>query len=121
MIRILVVDDHPTIRHNLADMLHNTPGMTCIAHASNGPNALELTARHTPDIVIMDISMPHHDGIAATAHIHNRHPNTKIIALADWQNTQLQRQAHNAGATTHLLQGTDPDLLLQAIRNAAAD
>lgn len=120
MISVLVVDDHPTIRRSLQTLLETVAGIRCVGTAPNGMQAIALAERHLPDVVVMDVSMSGSDGIDATVRIRDRWPRTKVIALADWGSARLRARALDAGASAHLLKDCDPDVLLGAIRTAAA-
>jgi len=121
MIRVLLADDHPTVRQALQQLLAGVHDIECVATAANGADAVEQTRRHNPDVVIMDISMPILDGIAATTLIRNHHPNTQIIIFSGAASPDLQNKATNAGATAYLLKDDHPHKLLTAIRNAATN
>jgi DNA-binding NarL/FixJ family response regulator len=120
MIRVLIADDHPAVRHGLQHFINDTNDIECVATAENGAEAITQTLQHNPDVIIMDIQMPILDGITATTLIKNRYPNTHIIILSGETNPHLQQQAKNAGATTYLQKHDHPHTLLTAIRTAAA-
>ena len=69
MIRLLIADDHPVVRAGLAGLLSDEPGFEVVAEASDGDEAVRLTAATRPDVVLMDLRMPRVDGVAATARI----------------------------------------------------
>lgn len=119
VIRVLLADDHPAVRHALEQLLAGIHDIDCVASAVNGADAVELTHRHTPDVVVMDISMPILDGIAATTLIRSSHPDTRVVIFSGSNSPDLHTEATNAGATAYLLKGAPPETLVTAIRNAA--
>src|SRR6202023_2582673 len=80
-IKVLVVDDHWVVRHGLRMFLDQESGITVVGEASNGSEAIEQARRLRPDVVLMDILMPHVNGIEATARIKSEMPNVEVIAL----------------------------------------
>src|SRR3972149_4743114 len=81
MLRILVVDDSPTVREMLITMLHTAPGMQVVGQAHDGQEAVQLAGRLRPDVITMDIRMPHMDGLEATQLIMSTVP-TPIVIVA---------------------------------------
>ena len=79
--RILLVDDHPLVRRALRDILEKEPDLEVIGEAGDGLQAIEMTAQHHPDIVIMDISMPRMNGVEATKRIKASDPLTAVPIL----------------------------------------
>jgi two-component system chemotaxis response regulator CheB len=98
-VRVLVVDDSPTVRHHLTDLVNEMPGLTVVGEAEDGQMALELTAALQPDVISMDIEMPRVDGLEATRRIMQSCP-TPIVIVTGLVNDQinLSFQAVEAGA-----------------------
>src|SRR4051812_36583805 len=97
-IKIILVDDHKLMREGLTSLLNKQPGISVVAQAENGRTAVQLTQKHQPDVVVMDISMPDLNGIDATKQILGRHPKTKVIALSMHSDRQFVLEMLRAGA-----------------------
>jgi DNA-binding NarL/FixJ family response regulator len=119
VIRVLLADDHPSVRHALEGLLAGLHDIEWVASAINGADAIELAYRHTPDVVVMDVAMPILDGIAATILIRARHPNTRVVIFSGSGSSDRRAQATIAGASAYLLKDESPETLLTAIRSAA--
>ena len=97
-LRILIVDDHLVVRMGLSALISLEPGMTVVGDAEDGESALELVERLHPDIVVMDIMMPHMNGLEATARIAAAHPETRILLLTTFSASGEVVQALDTGA-----------------------
>ena len=118
-IRVLLADDQPLIREGLAIILNTQPDVQVVGQASDGREAIEL-ARHTkPDVILMDIKMPHMDGIAATREINKAQPNIPIIILTTYSEDELVFEGIRAGASGYLLKDITRSKLTEAVRGAA--
>ena len=116
--RVLLVDDHTTLRSALREMLHGEPEFEVVAEAENGAQALELVDAQQPDLVLMDINMPVLDGIAATTVLRERHPQVRVVALSSLREASSVSAMIGAGARGYLLKTAPPDEILQALRAA---
>jgi DNA-binding NarL/FixJ family response regulator len=96
-LRILAADDHPLIRAGLVSYLETEPGLKVVAEAGNGEEALEKYRELRPDIVLMDLSMPVMDGLAATRAILDEFPDAKVIVLTTYGGDEDIYQALDAG------------------------
>lgn len=114
-IRILIAEDHLIARVGIGTIVAMQPDMTVIAEASNGAQALELYRQHRPDITLMDIRMPHMNGIEAIAAIRREDNSAKIIALSTFGGDEDIRRALSAGAASYLTKEVLHDELLKAI------
>lgn len=118
-LRILLADDHETVREGLRMIVDAQPDMQVVATASDGREALSQADRVTPDVVIMDISMPGMNGLAATAQMTERHPETKVLTLTRHADGSYLQQLLRAGASGYVLKQSRPNELLHAIRAVA--
>ncbi|HET9558477.1 MAG TPA: response regulator transcription factor [Actinomycetota bacterium] len=119
MIRILVADDHPVVRDGLRGMLAGEADFEVVGEAASGAEALALTERERPDVVLMDLQMPEMDGATATAEIAARFPATRVLVLTTFDADADILRAVEAGATGYLLKDTPRERLFPAIRAAA--
>lgn len=119
-VRILLADDHTVLRQGLRFLLEEQLDIEVIGEAENGRKALELVAELTPDLVIMDITMPDLNGIDATKRIISQFPDIKIIALSIHSSRQFVADMLKAGALGYVLKECSFDELIQAIRTVTA-
>jgi DNA-binding NarL/FixJ family response regulator len=115
----MLVDDHPVVRVGLRGMLEAADDVRVVGEAGSGDEALVLVAALQPDVVLMDLRMPGTDGVAATAHIVERHPAVKVLVLTTYDTDADILRAVEAGATGYLLKDTPVAVLIDAIRAAA--
>ncbi|MEU8813586.1 response regulator transcription factor [Actinoplanes sp. NPDC048796] len=119
MIRIILVDDHPVVRHGLRGMLEAEPDLTVAGEASSGPEGVSLAASLLPDIVLMDLRMPGGDGVTATEQITARVPGVRVLVLTTYESDRDILRAIEAGAGGYLLKDASPADLANAVRAAA--
>jgi two-component system, NarL family, response regulator LiaR len=121
-IRVLIVDDHTMVRQGLRTFLelqdHSMPRILVVGEAENGDQAVQLASRTQPDIVLLDLVMPHMDGIQATPKILAESPRARIIILTSFGEEDKVLPAIRAGAQGYLLKDIQPDELVRAIREA---
>ena len=115
-IKVLIVDDHQVVRQGLRTFLQLNDDIQVVGEAGDGQKAVELTAQLTPDIVLMDLVLPHVDGITATRRIKGLGLGTKVIALTSFTEDDKVFPAIQAGASSYLLKDVSPEALLEAIR-----
>jgi DNA-binding NarL/FixJ family response regulator len=114
-LRILIADDHELVRRGLKALLAPRPDWTICAEAVSGREAVILAARHCPDIVIMDISMPGLNGLEATRRIRKALPKTQVLILSLHYSDQLVRDVVDAGALGYLLKSDASRDILKAV------
>jgi DNA-binding NarL/FixJ family response regulator len=119
VIRVVIVDDHRLVRAGLANLLDAQGDMQVVGEAADGEQALAVAQRDEPDVVLMDLSMPKVDGVAATSAMLAELPDTKIVALTSFSDRQRVNDMLNAGAVGYLLKDCAPEELLAAVRTAA--
>jgi DNA-binding NarL/FixJ family response regulator len=119
MIRLLIADDHPVVRDGLRGMLANEADFEVVGEAASGAEAVLLTERERPDVVLMDLQMPGVDGATATAEIAERFPGTRVLVLTTYDTDADILRAVEAGATGYLLKDAPRERLFPAIRSAA--
>jgi DNA-binding NarL/FixJ family response regulator len=115
-IRILAADDHPVIRQGIAGLIADEPGMTVVAEAANGREAIDQFRRHRPDVTLMDLQMPEMNGIEAMTAIRAEFPEARIIVLTTYTGDVQVLRAIKAGASGYLLKSTLVNEMLAAIR-----
>ena len=120
LIRILVVDDHTVVRQGLVALLNTVPGLTVVAEASDGNEAIEAHRKHNPDVTLMDLRLPKLGGADAISLIRQDTPGARIIVLTTFDGDEDIYRALQAGAKGYLLKGTDADELTAAIRTVYA-
>ena len=118
-LRILLADDHETVREGLRMILNAQPDMQVVATAGDGREAITQAERMTPDVVIMDISMPGLNGLAATVQLTEKCPAAKVLTLTRHADSGYLQQLMRAGAAGYVLKQSRPAELLFAIRSVA--
>jgi DNA-binding NarL/FixJ family response regulator len=118
-VEILIADDHKLMREGLSSLLSQQPEIHVVAQAKTGREAVQLTERHSPDVVVMDVSMPDLNGIDATRQIISRRPRTKVVALSMHSDRQFVAEMFRAGASGYLLKDSAFEDLASAIRAVA--
>jgi two-component system response regulator NreC len=119
-LRILLADDHTILRHGLRLMLERQPDFAVVAEAENGREAVELTIRENPDVVILDIAMPLLNGIEAAKRITEEQPKTAVVILSMHSDEAYILKALRAGARGYLLKDSAETDLIHAIRAVSA-
>lgn len=119
-IRILIADDHAIVRTGLASLLGRKPDLEVVGEAEDGDAAVAETLRLKPDVVIMDLLMPRTSGAEATAAIHARQPETKILILTSYGDANDIRVALGNGATSAAVKSLPNAELVDVIRATAA-
>jgi DNA-binding NarL/FixJ family response regulator len=118
-VRVLLADDHAVVRAGLASLLEQAEGIEVAGQAADGAAAIELARALLPDVVLMDLSMPVLDGIAATRRMTAELPDVRVLVLTSFGDRERVHDALDAGATGYLLKDADPRDLIAAVRSAA--
>jgi DNA-binding NarL/FixJ family response regulator len=118
-IRVLIADDHGMVRTGLVEMLSGSE-VEVVGTASTGKQAVQLTEKLKPDVVLLDIRLPEMDGLEVLERIRQRHPQIKVVILTNYDNPTYMARAAALGASDFLLKSASRDELLAALRAAAA-
>lgn len=118
--RILVADDHEMMRKSITALITSQPDMEVVATAENGRQAVDLARKISPDVIVMDVSMPVLDGIEAAGKIRSSNIPAVIIMISMNYNTALVEHARRNGAIAYIQKPDANRKLLPAIRAARA-
>ncbi len=118
--RILIADDHEVVRIGLAALLDAQEGLTVVAQASSGAEAVRLSRRHRPDVVVMDIRMPDGSGIEACRQITSELDDVPVVMLTSHADSDALFEAIDAGASGYVLKRVGSGELVNAVRTVAA-
>jgi DNA-binding NarL/FixJ family response regulator len=118
-IRVILADDHTLLRAGLRALLEDLPGVEVVAEAADGVEALALVEAHRPDVVLMDIAMPHLTGLDVAARLRQERPEARVLILSMHKDEAYVRRAVLAGAAGYLLKDSDTEELALAIRAVA--
>ena len=118
-LRILLADDHVTVRHGLKLLIDSQTDMKVISEASDGTAAIQSAIALKPDVIVMDISMPGMNGLAATRALKQAQPGLAIVTLTRHGDDAYVQELLRAGASAYVLKQSAPAELLQAIRAVA--
>lgn len=119
MIRVLLVDDHQVVRAGLGLLLGQFADIDCVGQAADGAEAVTLAGQVRPEVILMDLSMPGMDGVAATREVLTILPGARIVALTTFADRSHVTAALDAGAVGYLLKDSDAATLHAAIVAAA--
>jgi len=119
-LRILLADDHVTVRHGLKLLIEQQPDMVVVAEVSDGDSAVKRTLATKPDVVVMDISMPGMNGLVATRLLRQQGATLGIVTLTRHADDAYLEELLRAGASGYVLKQSAPTELLHAIRAVAA-
>jgi len=115
-LKVLLADDHKIVREGLKSLLEAEPDLTVIAEAGDGRTAVQLAREQHPDVVVMDIAMPHLNGVEATPQVMASNPQARVVALSMHSDRRFMTEMLRAGAAGYLLKDSASEELIQAIR-----
>jgi DNA-binding NarL/FixJ family response regulator len=119
-LRILLADDHATVRHGLKLLIDGEPDMKVVGEASDGNEVVRQARELKPDVVVMDISMPGMNGLAATRALKKIQPHAVVVTLTRHADDAYLQELLRAGVAGYVLKRSAPAELLHAIRRTAA-
>lgn len=117
MIRVLVADDHPIVRSGIVGLLGAAADIEVVGEAADGVAAVRLAEELRPDLVLMDLRMPHLDGAAATAQILAHNPATRVLILTTYESDDQILGAIAAGAGGYLLKAAPQAEIIEGVRS----
>ena len=118
-VTVLVADDHQVVRSGLVSLLADSD-VEVVAEAADGKEAVKMAVKHRPDVVLLDIRMPEHDGLEALETIHRELPETRVVMLSTYDNPTYVARAVALGASDYVLKGCSRRELIATITAAAA-
>ncbi len=120
VIRVLLVDDHALVRQGLLALLDAVPDIEVVGAVADGADAPDAAERLSPDVVLMDLSMPGVGGVPATRAVLARCPAAKVVVLTSFVEEARVREALGAGAIGYLLKDAEPEDVIRGVHDAAA-
>jgi DNA-binding NarL/FixJ family response regulator len=117
-IKLLIVDDHPVVRQGLSDIFEATEDIQVVGLASDGVEAVTMSLKYEPDVILMDLSMPNMDGMDATRFLLRSCPDARVLMLTSFGGKERVKEALRSGAVGYLLKDTPPLELVAGVRNA---
>lgn len=120
LIRVLIADDHSVVRAGMRFLMATEPGIDIVGEAADGVEAVRLAQQLLPDIILLDLQMPHKDGVSAIAEIKAHRADARILVLTSFSDNDHVFAAIKAGAAGYLLKDSSPQELVEAIRNVHA-
>lgn len=115
-IKVLLADDHTVVRQGLRALLEAEPDIEVVGEAGTGREAVQLTQKLLPNVVVMDIAMPTLNGLEATRQITGLVPETKVLVLSSYNDDEYVHQVTEAGATGYLIKQNAAADLIKAVR-----
>jgi DNA-binding NarL/FixJ family response regulator len=116
MIKVIVVDDHPVVRHGIVAMLHYEEDIEVVGDAADGAEALRLIGELRPDVVLLDLRMPQMSGVEVMQQARARGLAARFLVLTTYDTDEYIAPALTAGAQGYLLKDTPPEELARAVR-----
>jgi DNA-binding NarL/FixJ family response regulator len=118
-VRILIVDDHPTVRSGLKSLLNEHDGWEVVGEAQDGIEAVDEVQRLTPDVVVLDVSMPRMNGLQACRIIRQNTPKCEVLIVTQHDSPQMMREAADCGARGYVVKSNVARDLLTAVETVS--
>ncbi|MEJ5199734.1 MAG: response regulator transcription factor, partial [Anaerolineae bacterium] len=118
-IKVLLADDHAVVRKGIREFLEEDGGVTVVAEAADGAEAVRLVGELQPDVAVLDVQMPGVNGIEATRQIKAGRPQTRVLILTAYDEDPYVFALLRAGADGYILKNADPDDLVRAVKTVA--
>jgi DNA-binding NarL/FixJ family response regulator len=115
-IRVLVADDHAVVREGIRTVLAATPDFEVVGEAADGLEALALAREHTPDVLVLDLTMPGKSGLEVAAELRSEHDAMRVLILSMHDHPEYVLEAVRVGASGYVLKDAQPDELRAAVR-----
>lgn len=119
-IRVMLVDDHPLIREAIGHLVAGAPDFECVGEAADGQECLARIEELRPDILVLDIAMPHINGEQVAREVRQRHPELRIVALSGYTDRQFVRAMSKAGVKGYVVKSASGRELIHALRAVAS-
>lgn len=118
-ISVILIDDEPLVRAGLAAIIDSDPGLEVVGEGDDGTEALDLVTRSDPDVVVMDVHMPHLDGLEATRLLMSRQEPPRVLILTTFDSDDYVFEALRVGADGFVLKRAQPSELVRAVHTVA--
>jgi two-component system NarL family response regulator len=118
-IRVLIADDHFVVAHGLAAVLSSQNDIAVVATARNGEEALDLFAKHKPDVLMLDLRMPKMDGVTVVQQLMAKYKPCRIIIMTTYSGEEEVKQCIRSGALGYLLKDTSGPDIIRAVRDVS--
>ncbi|MBO8173136.1 MAG: response regulator transcription factor [Bacillaceae bacterium] len=118
-VSVLIIDDHKLFREGVKRILEMEDNLTVVGEAADGEEGYRMALEMKPDVILMDINMPHNNGVEATVRIKQELPDTKIIILSIHDDENYVFQTLRSGASGYLLKDVDSDSLVTAVQSTS--
>jgi DNA-binding NarL/FixJ family response regulator len=119
-LRVMLVDDHPLIREAIGHLVAGAPDFECVGEAADGQECLARIEELRPDILVLDIAMPHINGEQVAREVRRRYPELKIVALSGYTDRQFVRAMSKAGVKGYVVKSASGRELIHALRAVAS-
>lgn len=116
-IAVAIVDDDPLVRSAVSSFLATDPDIDVVAQGADGREAVSIVASHHVDVLLMDVNMPHLDGVAATAEVRRESPHTRVLLLTALDTDNTVRAGISAGASGYLLKDSSVQAIVEGVRS----